>query len=58
MDLKDWRVPQDKVFFDRLEQESASVVQAGHELREMIEKFDRLERGRPRQEASSTRGMS
>jgi uncharacterized protein len=42
MNFREWLIPQDKVFFDLLEQESANVVEAAHKLDEMIEKFDRL----------------
>jgi predicted phosphate transport protein (TIGR00153 family) len=41
-----WLVPQDKAFFDLLEQESANVANAAHKLEEMITKFDRLEERR------------
>jgi len=43
MGLKEWLVPQDKVFFDLLEKESANVVEGAAKLHEMIQKFDRLE---------------
>jgi predicted phosphate transport protein (TIGR00153 family) len=46
MGLKEWLVPQDKVFFDLLEQESSYVTDGMHKLEEMIVSFDRLEERR------------
>ena len=43
MKLREWLVPNDRAFFDLLEQESANVVEGAHRLEEIIEKFDRLE---------------
>lgn len=43
MNLKEWLIPNDKAFFNLLEQESANVVKGAHQLQEMIEKFDRLQ---------------
>lgn len=43
MGLKEWLIPQDKVFFDLLERESANVVEGALQLRQMIEIFDNLE---------------
>ena len=41
-----WLVPQDKIFFDMLEEESGNVAEGAQELEEMITKFDRLEERR------------
>ncbi len=38
-----WLVPQDKIFFDMLEEESGNVAEGAKKLEEMITKFDRLE---------------
>jgi predicted phosphate transport protein (TIGR00153 family) len=43
MGLKEWLIPQDKVFFDLLERESANVVEGALQLQDMIENFDNLE---------------
>ncbi len=46
MGFREWLVPQDRRFFDLLEEESNNVVDAARKLQEMIEKFDRLEERR------------
>ncbi len=46
MGLKEWLIPQDKVFFDLLDQESANVAKGAQKLQEMIGNFDRLEERR------------
>ena len=43
MGLREWLIPQDKVFFDLLEQESNNVAEGALRLQEMIDNFDRLE---------------
>jgi predicted phosphate transport protein (TIGR00153 family) len=43
MGLKEWLVPQDRVFFDLLERESANAVDGAVKLNEMIQSFDKLE---------------
>ena len=42
MGLKEWLVPQDKIFFDLLEEESNNVADGARKLQEMIDNFDRL----------------
>lgn len=42
MGLKAWLVPQDKIFFDLLEEESNNVADGARKLQEMIDNFDRL----------------
>jgi predicted phosphate transport protein (TIGR00153 family) len=44
--LGGWLVPQDKMFFDMLEEESGNVAEGAQKLEEMIAKFDRLEERR------------
>ncbi len=46
MGLRSWLVPEDKVFFDLLEQESNNVANGAKVLEEMITQFDRLEQRR------------
>jgi len=46
MGLKEWLVPQDKVFFDLLEQMSSVVVDGASRLQTMVERFDNLEERR------------
>jgi len=46
MGLKEWLIPQDKVFFDLLERESTVVVNGACKLQQMINEFDDLERRR------------
>ncbi len=46
MGIRGWLIPQDKRFFDLLEEESNNVVDGARKLSEMIEKFDRLEERR------------
>jgi uncharacterized protein Yka (UPF0111/DUF47 family) len=43
MGLREWLIPQDKVFFDLLEEESNNVADGALRLQEMIDNFDRLE---------------
>jgi uncharacterized protein len=43
LNLREWLVPNDKAFFDLLEQESANVVEGAHGLQEMVDAFDNLE---------------
>ena len=43
MGLKEWIIPQDKVFYDLLEKESANVLVGAHKLEEAIRRFDDLE---------------
>jgi len=40
--LKEWLIPQTKVFFDLLEEESNNVADGARKLQEMIDSFDRL----------------
>ncbi len=46
MGFREWLIPQDRKFFDLLEEESNNVVDGARKLHEMIEKFDRLEERR------------
>jgi len=46
MGLKEWLIPQDKVFFDLLERESTVVVNGACKLQQMINEFDNLEKRR------------
>lgn len=41
--LKEWIIPQDKVFYDLLERESANVLVGARKLEEAIRRFDDLE---------------
>lgn len=43
MGLKEWIIPQDKVFYDLLEKESANVLVGARKLEEAIRRFDDLE---------------
>lgn len=43
MGLREWLIPQDKKFFELLEEESNNVLDGARKLQEMIEKFDKLE---------------
>ena len=44
--LSGWLVPQDKVFFDMLEEESVNVVKGARNLEEMITSFDEMDQRR------------
>ena len=46
MGIREWLIPQDKVFFDLLEAESKVVVLGAHQLEDAIENFDRLDQRR------------
>src|SRR2546427_329529 len=46
MGIREWLIPQDKVFFDLLEDESKVVVLGAHQLEDAIENFDRLDERR------------
>jgi len=46
MGLKEWIIPQDKAFYDALEQESANVLEGARKLEEAIRSFDRMEERR------------
>lgn len=46
MGLKEWIIPQDKVFFDILEAESANVLEGAIKLEDAIKTFDRMEERR------------
>ena len=46
MRLGSWLVPQDRIYFDLLEEESANVAKGARKLEEMITSFDRLEERR------------
>lgn len=46
MGLREWVVPQDRVFFDLLEKESQNVVKGAKQLEDAIISFDRLEERR------------
>ena len=46
MGLKEWIIPQDKVFFDILEKESENVARGAHKLEESIKSFDRMDEKR------------
>ena len=56
MNIREWLVPNDRAFFDLLEQESANVAEGAHSLQEMVEKFDRLEERRTEIKAIEHRG--
>jgi len=43
MGLKEWIIPQDNVFYDLLERESANIVVGAHKLEQAIRTFDNLE---------------
>jgi predicted phosphate transport protein (TIGR00153 family) len=44
--LGSWLVPQDKIFFDLLDEESANVAEGARKLEEMITRFDNLDERR------------
>jgi predicted phosphate transport protein (TIGR00153 family) len=46
MGLKEWIIPQDRVFYDALERESANVLEGAKKLESAIESFDRMEERR------------
>jgi hypothetical protein len=46
MGLKEWIVPQDKVFYELLEQESAAILEGARKLEEAVKSFDRMEERR------------
>jgi hypothetical protein len=46
MGLKEWIIPQDKVFYDLLERESAAIVKGASRLEDAITSFDRMEERR------------
>ena len=46
MGLKEWIIPQDKAFYDSLEQESANVLEGARKLEEAVRSFDRMEERR------------
>ncbi len=46
MGIREWLIPQDRVFFDLLENESKIVVLGAHQLEDAIENFDRLDERR------------
>ncbi len=46
MGFREWLIPQDKRFFDLLEDESNNVLDGAKKLHEMIEKFDGLQERR------------
>ncbi len=46
MGLKEWVIPQDRIFFDLLERESATVLKGAVKLEEAVRSFDRMEERR------------
>lgn len=46
MGIKEWIIPQDKVFFELLEQESSHIMAGAVKLDEAINSFDRMEERR------------
>lgn len=46
MGLKEWIIPQDKAFFDVLEQESRNVLLGAEKLEDAIKSFDRMDERR------------
>ncbi len=46
MGLKEWIIPQDKVFYDLLEAESSAIVDGAVRLEDAIKSFDRMEERR------------
>ncbi len=46
MGLKEWVIPQDRVFFDLLERESATVLKGAVKLEDAVKSFDRMEERR------------
>ena len=46
MGLKEWVIPQDKIFYDLLESESAVISKGANRLEDAIKKFDRMEERR------------
>jgi uncharacterized protein len=43
MGLKEWIIPQDRAFFEVLEQESSNVLLGARKLEEAVKSFDRME---------------
>ena len=46
MGLKEWIIPQDKIFYDLLEQESAKVLEGAKKLEEAIRIYNRMDERR------------
>jgi predicted phosphate transport protein (TIGR00153 family) len=46
MGLKEWIIPQDRVFYDLLETESAAVMKGASRLEDAVKSFDRMEERR------------
>ena len=46
MGLKEWVIPQDKAFFDLLDQESAAVLSGAEKLEDAVKSFNRMEERR------------
>ena len=46
MGLKEWIIPQDKVFFDLLDRESATVLRGAIKLEDAVKTFDNMEERR------------
>jgi uncharacterized protein Yka (UPF0111/DUF47 family) len=46
MGLKEWIIPQDKVFYDLLEKESSMILEGAQKLENAIKSFDRMEERR------------
>ena len=46
MGLKEWIIPQDKVFFDLLDRESATVLRGAIKLEDAVKNFDNMEERR------------
>jgi len=56
MGLRSWLIPEDKLFYDMLEDESSNVVNGARVLRQMITEFDGMEAKRAEMKAIEHRG--
>jgi len=46
MGIKEWIIPQDKIFYDLLTSESSSILEGARKLEEAVKSFDRMEERR------------
>jgi hypothetical protein len=46
MGIKEWIIPQDKIFYDLLESESYAILEGARKLEEAVKSFDRMEERR------------
>jgi len=56
MGLRSWLVPEDKIFFDLLEDESSNVLKGAQVLEKMITQYDGLEESRAEMKAIEHQG--